>query len=60
MKFCGIKTPKLNQFAQMDIIIIVLGFCYPDGRLSWPGWESFGTQTFPVKRPWGQGVLTVY
>ena len=51
----ALKPQKKTNFAQMDIIIIVLGCCYPDGRLSWPGWEPFGTQTFTVKRSWDQG-----
>ena len=31
------------------------GCSYPDGRLFWPRWQSFGTQAFAVKQSWDQG-----
>ena len=35
------------------------GCSYPDGRLFWPRWKSFGTQAFAVKQSWDQGGFNI-
>ena len=54
------RSPNRKQIesnlSQMEMIICSCAGCsYPDGRLFWPRWQSFGTQAFAVKQSWDQG-----
>ena len=40
----------------MEMIICSCSGCsYPNGRLFWPRWQSFGTQAFEIEQSWDQG-----